>query len=185
MTFVKKQIKKYILFITLALFTVTGYSQENEHENISLTNASIEEEFFVEYCKMQIETQKKLTLMHKKGMLEKLGSEKVNGNISGTLSYKTKISGFSGIVTITYENYCDKEGWVFDGILITKANIKGNGKLGGTMNVTGKTNAKVIYDDVALINASPAQGDYQVIIENSEKRPVNYIWYLFAENQVK
>lgn len=172
--------KKLILTILLLTFTFHAFTQE-----IDIENPNAEEAFFIEYIQKQIESQNNLTLMHKAKMLEKLGKESVPGKISGKLSYKTQISGLSGIVTISYDNYCDTEGWIFNGKLITKANIKGNGSFDGEIEVNGKYKAKVKYSQVILKDSKAAGGNYIIELENQEAKEVSYKWYKVAEDKMQ
>lgn len=48
--------------------------------------------------------------MNKKSSLAKVGTETVNGLISGTCFYDVKIKGAGAIVTLRYTNYCDEAG---------------------------------------------------------------------------
>ena len=84
-------------------------------------------DFFVLFNHKIGESYKRIELLNKKSNLAKLGKEEVAGKISGKIYYHAKVSGLGGLVTIRYENFSDEEGWVFNGEIITKANIKGNG----------------------------------------------------------
>lgn len=129
------------------------------------------------------ETQTRLTYMNKKGTLAKVGTETVNGLVSGTCFYDVKIKGAGGIVTLRYTNYCDEEGWVFDGEIITKSNMSQNGTFTGTVKMTapqasGTPNLEVIYDNVLLKKGAPGDGYYLVTITGGSTEKVDYSVYL-------
>jgi len=60
-----------------------------------------------EYIKTTLNSQKKLTLMHKSGATDKLGSESSYGDHGGSLSYNASIAGLGGRVIMHYDNYAD------------------------------------------------------------------------------
>lgn len=60
-----------------------------------------------EYIKSTLNSQKKLTLMHKSAATDKLGSDNSNGDISGNLSYNASMQGLGGRVIMHYTNYAD------------------------------------------------------------------------------
>ena len=86
------------------------------------------DDYALTFFKKLNDTQTKLTYMNKAGSLEKIGTETVNGNISGTLFYDVKVKGMGAVVTLRYTNYCDEEGWTFDGEILTYSNMKGANK---------------------------------------------------------
>lgn len=144
------------------------------------------EEYFIEYTKKISATQDRLTLMNKKGYLSKLGTEQIQGLKSGTLTYKTKISVLKGIVTLTYENFCDEDGWIFNGTITTKANMSANGTLSGTIEVFDS--GFVTYDFVILKDGNPGGGTYGVKLNDGKEQQVDYSLYFVArpkENIVK
>ena len=106
--------------------------------------------------------------------MAKLGKEEVAGKISGKIYYHAKINGLGGLVTIRYENFSDEEGWVFNGEIITKANIKGNGNFDGKVDVSGLYNATVYFDKVKLENNLPSEGSYGVAFAGESRKEVPY-----------
>ena len=135
------------------------------------------------FFKKMNETQTKLTYLNKKSSLAKVGTETVNGNISGTLFYDVKIKGAGGIVTLRYTNYCDEEGWVFDGEIITKSNMSQNGTFTGTVKMTTPQGSstpglEVNYDNVLLKKGAPGDGYYLVTISGAAAEKVDYSVYL-------
>ncbi len=83
------------------------------------------DQWFREYNKTVMHSQSKLTLMHKSNDMDKLGSETVNGDISGSLTYKSSVAGLGAEIKMPYTNYSDfyASG---DGTLYL-GNINGNG----------------------------------------------------------
>lgn len=82
--------------------------------------------WFREFNKTVMSSQKKLTLMHKKNDLDKVGSERVSGTLSGYLSYKAEVQGLGAEITMHYERYSDFY-------------INGNPELGEYFILTGNT----------------------------------------------
>ena len=123
-------------------------------------------------------TQEKLTYMHKKSSLAKVGTETINGNISGTLFYDVKIKGMGAVVTLRYSNYCDEEGWIFDGDIITHSNMAQNGNFSGTIKVTGVSPSEVCYDNVVMKKGRPADGFYLLKLPDTPPAKINYTVYL-------
>jgi len=62
------------------------------------------DQWFREYNKTCMSSQKKLTLMHKPNDTDKLGSESVEGTISGILKYTAKIAGLVAEIKMPYTN---------------------------------------------------------------------------------
>ena len=97
-----------------------------------------------EYIKTTLNSQKKLTLMHKSGNTAKLGTETARGAISGTLSYDAHVSGVSGRVIMEYKNYADYYimndssigvYFLLNGNTNTSAGMDTNGTMDGTVTV--------------------------------------------------
>lgn len=104
----------------------------------------------------------KLVLMNKPRKLQKLGKERKLGNLAGSVFYKTKVVGFSGVVTIQYTDYSDHEGWILNGFSNIKANLNANGRMFGTVIVSGDYNAKVSYDNLKIKKGNAGGGYYTV-----------------------
>lgn len=86
-------------------------------------------QYFREYNKTIVSSQKKMSLMHKGG-LGALGSESKGGNFGGTLSYNAS-GGLGGAdITMHYESYVD-------------FNIDGNKALGPYFKLTGNSDTKI------------------------------------------
>ena len=160
----KKKIFLSILIFAL-LPTLFGFQSMNHKEFFVLFNHKIGESY------------KRIELLNKKSNLAKLGKEEVAGNISGKVFYHAKISGLGGFVTIRYENYCDEEGWIFNGEIITRGKITGNGRFDGKFDVSGLYNATVYFDKVLLGNNLPSEGSYGVSFNDESRIEVPYQAY--------
>ena len=130
------------------------------------------DQYLREHDKTIRSSQKKLTLMHKSNNLDKLGSETINGDISGTLYYNASVSGVNGVVTMKYTDYCDYyiggdsilgPYFTFNGNTNTDANMSSNGSMNGVVTTTGMYPAKVTYNNVE-IKGGAAGGGYYIVI---------------------
>ena len=135
------------------------------------------EDYAVTFFKKLNDTQAKLTYLNKKSSLEKVGTETINGNISGTLFYDVKVKGLGAIVTLRYTNYCDEEGWVFNGEIITHSNMAQNGNFEGVIKISGVAPGEVCYDKVLMKKGAPGEGFYLVTIKDSKTESVKYTAY--------
>ena len=169
--------KKTLTFIFLILLASAGaqlFAQSN--------SAAAAEEYAITFFKKLNETQKKLTYMNKKSALAKVGTETVAGNISGSCFYDVKIKGAGGHVTLRYTNYCDEEGWIFDGEIITNSNMAQNGTFTGTVKMktpddSGTPDLEVCYDNVLLKKGAPGDGYYLVTLPDASQFKVDYSVY--------
>lgn len=105
------------------------------------------EQWFREYNKNIASSQKKLTLMHKPSDLDKVGSETVKGNISGTLGYNAKVAGLGAEITMPYTNYADHFisddsalgiRFILNGNTDTTSNMSANGNMHETVHCFSK-----------------------------------------------
>lgn len=172
MYFFQHHKKRIILLLLLCLILHGLYAQ---------SVPSPEEEYAVLFFSKLNNTQKRLDLINRAGTLEKLGSEEISGLISGTLSYRTAIKGISGIVTLTYDNYCDESGWVFNGEIIVKSNMLQNGSFSGKITVTGTAPGTVYYDKVQMKSGKAAGGTYGVELPGKQRTEIDYNWFFKAE----
>lgn len=129
------------------------------------------EQWFREYNKSIMRSQSKLTLMHKSNDMDKLGSETINGDISGTLSYKAAIAGLGAEITMHYENYCDfyinddssmGPFFVLTGNTDTTSNMSANGTMHEKVNCTGMYPGYAIYDNLQIKGGAAGGGYYLV-----------------------
>lgn len=152
------------------------------------------EQWFREYNKTSKNSQTKLTLMHKASNLDKLGSETINGSISGTLHYNARASGFSGIVEMRFENYADfyinddkKLGVYFNctGNSNTRANVNGNGNMYGIMDCTGMYPGSADYGGLEIKGSAAGGGVYKVTVKNLDGKELlsasNISWLVGEE----
>ncbi|MCM1320751.1 MAG: hypothetical protein NC041_04320 [Bacteroides sp.] len=154
------------------------------------------DEWFREYNKTTMASQKKLTLMHKTPDTAKLGSETINGDISGNLSYKAAIAGLGAEITMHYEDYADfyimndaSLGVYFrmTGNTDTTSNMSANGTMHGTVVCTGMYPGEAKYDSLQIKGGAAGGGVYivttktldgNVILENQ-----NVDWKVGEENR--
>ena len=144
----------------------------------ALIFAQSADDYALTFFKKLNDTQKKLTYLNKKNALEKVGTETVNGDISGTLFYDVKVKGMGAVVTIRYTNYCDEEGWVYNGEIITTSNMAQNGSFAGTIKVTGDSPAEISYDKLIMKKGKPADGVYLLKRPDQAFEEVSYSVYL-------
>jgi len=169
--------KKTFTFIFLILIISAGaqlFAQSN--------SATLAEAYALTFFRKLNETQKKLTYMNKKSALAKVGTETVAGNISGSCFYDVKIKGAGGHVTLRYTNYCDEEGWIFDGEIITDSNMAQNGTFTGTVKMktpegSSTPDLEVCYDNVLLKKGAPGDGYYLVTLPDASQFKVDYSVY--------
>lgn len=181
-----KQNKIAIAFIlfTIAFISVAvcesvelkdfSISEDSKNQYESQTKNQTEIEYLKAYNESSLSSHKKLTLMHKRSNLAKLGREKVYGDISGSCEYWARVRGFKGVVTIVYKNYCDIDGWVLNGECNTKANIRANGKMYGCMKVTGVQPGSIYYDNIIIKKGTSAGGTYGVQVQDGERKELEY-----------
>lgn len=173
--------KLYSLF-ALFLLPAFVFSQSAGNEN-KPTKPMTDEQYFITYIEKLEKTQSYLTYMNKKGSIQKLGTETINGTISGTLFYTTKFKGMGAEVLLRYKNFSCEEGWTFDGDILVYGNLKQDGPLSGTITVTGVAPAKVYYDGVFMKNGMPATGNYYVEQAGGTKGPVPYSVYVATQKK--
>lgn len=165
------------IYILCSAFFICAEQEERE---IKPEPEAMNSEYLhnIEYLKAfnesSLSSHRKLTLMHKKSNLAKLGKEKVCGNISGTCEYWARIRGFKGVVTIVYKDYCDFDGWILNGECNTKANIHANGIMYGTMKITGENPGNIFYENLIIKKGTSAGGTYGVQLQGLERSEIEY-----------
>lgn len=121
-------------------------ANDSEHKARGF-GAITREQWFREYNKNIASSQKKLTLMHKPSDLDKVGSETVKGNISGTLGYNAKVAGLGAEITMPYTNYADHFisddsalgiRFILNGNTDTTSNMSANGYMHETVHCFSK-----------------------------------------------
>ena len=163
--------KKIFTIIISSLLLSFVFAQTPSAEDAALT-----------FFKKLNEAQTRLTYMNKKSSLAKVGTETVNGLISGTCFYDVKIKGAGALVTLRYTNYCDEEGWVFDGEILTNSNMAQNGTFSGTVKMQTPQGSdtpalELSYDYVRLVKGEPGSGYYLVSLPGSAPAKVDYSVY--------
>lgn len=158
------------------VLTVNSLEQGTEYTGTeSGYGALTPEQYMREYNKTAINSQTKLTLMHKSNDMDKLGSESANGAISGSLSYNAKIDGLGARITMHYDNYADyyivdKDSssgvyFLITGDTNTKASMDASGTMDGTVVCKGMYPGKVIYDKIEIKGGAAGGGTYGIIRE--------------------
>ncbi len=171
--------KKIFLITVLFLMMIMTFAEATK-SSVTGNGSVSPEDYTLTFFKKLNKTQEKLTYMHKKGNLAKVGTETVKGDISGTLFYDVKIKGMGAVVTLRYTNYCDEEGWVYDGEVLTYSNMSQDGHFEGTIKVSGIEPAEISYDKVIMKNGAPGDGFYTVSFPNQQgtAAKVDYSVYL-------
>ena len=144
------------------------------------------DQYMREYNKTVMNSQKKLTLMHKGGT-SALGSESTSGTICGSLSYNASMAGLGARIIMYYSGYADyyihstgkmdavslgaddEPVGTADGIYFlltgntnTSASMDASGTMDGTVECKGMYPGKVNYDGLK-IKGGAAGGGYYVI----------------------
>lgn len=172
--------KKFFTFFLI--FLIISAASNVFAQQTSSEASEVVEAYAITFFKKLNGTQKKLTYMNKKSALAKVGTETVAGNISGSCFYDVKIKGAGGHVTLRYTNYCDEEGWIFDGEIITNSNMAQNGSFTGTVKMTAPEGSdipdlEICYDNVLLKKGAPGDGYYLVTLPDASQFKVDYSVY--------
>lgn len=139
------------------------------------------EQWFREYNKTIMSSQKKLTLMHNPDDMKKLGSEEVKGTISGTLGYTAKVAGLGAEITMPYTNYADFYTggdpalgvyFALTGNTDTTSNMSANGNMHGTVECTGMYPGYAIYDNLQIKGGAAGGGYYKVLTRDLSGKTV-------------
>ena len=155
------------------VLTVNSLEQGNEYSETKSGYGSLTpEQYMREYNKTAINSQTKLTLMHKSNDMDKLGSETAKGAISGTLSYNAKIDGLGARITMHYDNYADfyiedkneSSGVYFliTGDTNTSANMSANGSMDGVVTCKGMYPGSVSYNNIQIKGGAAGGGTYGI-----------------------
>lgn len=149
------------------------------------------DQWFREYNKSIMHSQSKLTLMHKSNDMDKLGTETVSGDVGGSLTYTSKVSGFGAEIKMPYQNYSDfycgtdgtlyigkddsaysalsqteksrcLEYFILNGSTDTKCNMSANGNMSNSVDCKGMYPGKVIYDNLKIVSGAAGGGYYLV-----------------------
>lgn len=170
-------LNKTVLIILLALLTtIAVYAQDavtNISDNLVLPQATEQEvlDFMNTYNITQFRNQAKLTLMHKKNKLMKLGKESVNGDIQGIMKYDAHIRGFGGDVIMTFHDYQDFNGWIINGASNVYSRMDMNGYMYGVTTVSddeGNVFATVDYSNIKIVKGNVGAGTYGITLAGKE-----------------
>lgn len=154
---------------------VYGKGENQIESNIDDGWGALTHETLYIYCNQLIDKSfKRINLMKNKKNIDKLGKEDVIGLSSGILHYYTQLKGTSGVVTVEYDNYSDNTPVIFNGAIITKANIMASGTMSGELNITGMYTGKINYDKVIIKDAKAAGGTYVITPLNQKSKDVDY-----------
>ena len=139
-----------------------------------------------EFNKTMMSSQDKLTLMHKSGTTDKLGTETVKGAISGTLYYNASIAGLGGRVIMEYTDYADfyVEGdkdadgnpdiyFLVNGNTNTSAEMSQDGTMDGTVTCVGMYPGKVYYDNIEIKGGAAGGGTYEIEPNDYARKEIN------------
>ncbi|MCL2805773.1 MAG: fibronectin type III domain-containing protein [Treponema sp.] len=128
-------------------------------------------QYMLEYNRTMKSALRKLTLMHRPGSTDKLGTETRNGSISGTIYYNASLAGLGARIIIRLTNYADFyiENDPVNGVYFTisgesntSANMSANGSMDGTVTATGMYPGRVFYDRVEIRGGAAAGGTYGI-----------------------
>lgn len=189
---------------TIYYYKVVSLNLLGQGKNGNLQNeasrgygALTRDQWFREYNRTAKKSQTKLTLMHKSNDMDKLGEETINGDLSGTLSYKAEVKGFGARIVMHYTNYSDfyiantpALGVYFfiNGDTNTTANMSANGNMDGTVtaDTRGMYPGYAKYDNLE-IKGGGAGGGYYVVCTKDKNGSVvlnegNVSWTVGEEN---
>ena len=150
------------------------------------------EKFFYEFNKTYASAIYKLTYMHKKGNLRKLGEETSYGTISGQIYYKARVAGLHGDIVVTTTNYADfyiendsSKGlyFILNGDSGSTANMATNGSMKPvTITCTGMYPGTVYHGNVEIKGGVVAGGTYGVTPSGFPRKELS--WTLGYFNQI-
>ncbi|MBD5409629.1 MAG: hypothetical protein HDR53_00880 [Treponema sp.] len=161
--------EKYVYAVNASIFGKNVLSNEAEGYGALTANA-----YMSAYNSTVVSSHDKLTLMHRKINLQKLGKEKAKGDLSGDVSYKATVRGFHGVVYLEYFDYSDNLHWWITGATNIRANILANGTMFGTVECSGMYPGKICYDNLLIKKGNAAGGYYIVEEEGFEKSAVGW-----------
>ncbi|MCR4899628.1 MAG: hypothetical protein K5907_02305 [Treponema sp.] len=174
-----------------------GKKSNDQSEDTRGYGALTRDQWFREYNKTVKKSQTKLTLMHKSKDTDKLGSESVNGEISGSLSYNAKIDGLGARILMHYNNYADLYAggnsdfgiaFLITGDTNTSANMSANGTMDGTVTAanSGMYPGYAKYNSLEIKGGRAGGGYYLVSTRNKNGDTIlsegNVDWAVGEEN---
>lgn len=158
------------------ILAVNSLGQGINYSNTAIGYGALTyEQYMREFNKTMMSSQDKLTLMHKSGTTDKLGTETIQGAISGTLYYNASIEGLGGRVIMEYKNYADfyvdgdkdADGkndlyFLISGNTNTSAEMSQDGTMDGTVTCVGMYPGKVYYDNIEIKSGAAGGGTYGI-----------------------
>lgn len=141
------------------------------------------EQYILEYNKTIKSSQKKMTYLNKPGSTDKIGSETVNGDISGNVFYNAAISGLGARIIIRYTDYADfyidgnKElgnYFILSGESNTSASMDASGKMDSTVVCKGMYPGKISYDNIQIKGGNAGGGTYGVCPDGFAQKELDW-----------
>lgn len=141
------------------------------------------EQYILEYNKTIKSSQKKMTYLNKPGSTDKIGSETVNGDISGNVFYNAAISGLGARIIIRYTDYADfyidgnKElgsYFILSGESNTSASMDASGKMDSTIVCEGMYPGKISYDNIQIKGGNAGGGTYGVCPDGFAQKELDW-----------
>ena len=159
-----------------------GKNSNGQSENTRGYGALTREQWFLEYNKTVKRSQAKLTLMHKDGT-NALGSESINGDIRGSLSYNASMAGLGARIIMRYTDYADYYisnnpdfgiYFLLNGESNTTANMSANGTMDGTTtaDVSGMYPGYTKYDNLQIKGGGAGGGTYLVSTKDKNGKTI-------------
>jgi len=176
---------RYYYYRVLA---VNSLGQGTNYSNTAIGYGALSyEQYMREFNKTMMSSQDKLTLMHKSGTTDKLGTETVKGAISGTLYYNASIAGLGGRVIMEYTDYADfyVEGdkdadgnpdiyFLVNGNTNTSAEMSQDGTMDGTVTCVGMYPGKVYYDNIEIKGGAAGGGTYGIEPDGFARKEISW-----------
>ncbi|MDE6773034.1 MAG: fibronectin type III domain-containing protein [Treponemataceae bacterium] len=165
---------EYYYYKVISLNSLNQGNKGNDPANDPAHNARgygalTADQWFREYNKTTVKSQTKLTLMHKPNNLDKVGSETISGDISGTLGYTAKVQGLGARITMPYVDYADfyvtgtqEVYFKLNGNTNTTSDMSANGSMDGTVVCTGMYPGNAGYDAIEIKGGGAGGGYYAV-----------------------
>lgn len=175
---------KYYYYRVLSLNVLNqGSYYSNDGVGVEGYGALTPEQYMREYNNTAMNSQKKLTLMHKPGTTDKLGKETAYGDISGSLYYNASIAGLGGRVIMEYTDYADFyiEGdsskgiyFLINGNTNTSAEMDQSGTMDGTVVCQGMYPGKVYYDNIKIDGGAAGGGTYGIEMDGFSRVEIDW-----------
>lgn len=175
------KVGKYYYYKVLALNMLE--QGINYSEEMYGYGALTHEQYLIEFNKTIVSSQKKMDYINRPGSTDKLGSETVNGDISGSVYYNAKVSGLGARIIIEYTKYADSyiDGdiskgayFVLTGSSNTSAEMNQSGTMDGTITCTGMYPGSVSYDRIQIKGGAAGGGTYGVTPQGFPTQQVDW-----------